>query len=366
MKRPLSTHLCEIPEFRRQNKNFKHLLSDVLLMSICAVFHGAEDFYEIEDFCREREGFLRTFLTLPNGIPTHDTINRIFCALDSKLFNEKFMAWLQDLLAELDLEKDIKHICIDGKTLRGAKSKLHLIHAVSSELGLCLGQVKTDEKSNEITAIPHLLDTLHLKGCIVSLDAMGTQKDIAEKIREKEGDYFLALKGNQKELFEQVKQQFSVEKADEVYTKVDYSGSHNAVTSYQVSVCHDLKWIENATEWKDLYSLACVKSVSDKRGEVSRYYISSIPNLTAKQAYELARGHWSVENKLHWQLDVTLREDSKRNRKEFSAENFSLLRKIVLNIAQIHEPKLSKKRIIKKMMWNQDYCLLMLAKIIAK
>jgi predicted transposase YbfD/YdcC len=336
---------------------------DILLLSICALFNGAEDFQEIEDFGRQRMGFLRTFLSLPNGIPSHDTIRRVFLRLDNQVFNEKFMAWVRDLLTGLGLP--FKHISIDGKTLRGAHTNLHLVHAVASELGVCLGQAKTDEKSNEITAIPNLLDMLNLKGCIVSLDAMGTQKEIAKQIVGKGGDYFLALKGNQKTLLEQVGQQFSLEKADSYFEVQDFVGSHNAVTSYQIGVCHGPKWVENASEWTNLHSVVQIKSKSNKGQPDVRYYISSIAKLEAEQAASLARGHWSVENKLHWQLDVTLREDGKRNRKDASAENLSLLRKILLNVVQTHEPKMSKKRIIKKMIWNPEYCLQMLAKIIA-
>jgi predicted transposase YbfD/YdcC len=362
MKHPLSAHLSEITDFRRQNKNFAHPLLDILLLSICATFNGAEDFHEIEDFGKEKESFLRTFLELPHGIPSHDTIRRVFQYIDNDVFNAKFRAWMQALLDSLNLT--YQHISIDGKTLRGAKTGLHLVHAFASELGVCLAQVKTDEKSNEITAIPNLLDTLYLKGCIVSLDAMGTQKEIAEKIVAKEGDYFLALKGNQKTLFEQVKQQFAIEQAESSFKITDFSGSHRAVTAYEVGVCYQLKWIENASEWVNLQSVVCVKSKSNKRQEEVRYYISSVANLQAEQAYKLSPQHWSVENQLHWHLDVTLKEDSKRNRKDESAQNLSLLRKILLNVAQIKEPKLSKKRIIKKMMWNQEYFLQMLSEII--
>ena len=363
MKKTLSDYLGEIPEFRRQNKNFAHPLLDILLLSICALFHGAEDFEEIEEFGKVKESYLRTFLSLPNGIPSHDTIRRVFLRLDSQVFNEKFMTWIKELLSALNLS--YQHTSIDGKTLRGTKTGLHLVHAVASELGVCLGQVKTDEKSNEIKAIPTLLEMLALKGCIVSLDAMGTQKEIVKKIVEKEGEYFLALKGNQKTLLEQVERQFELEKPEDSMESTDFSGSHNAVVNYHVGVCHDLKWVENAHEWEKLQSVVRVKTQSSKRESQIRYYISSVPKLPANKAYGLAKGHWSVENKLHWQLDVTLKEDSKRNRKDFSAENLSLLRKILLNVAQTLEPKLSKKKIIKKMIWDPDFCIKMLAKIIA-
>lgn len=363
MERPLSSYLEEIPEFRRQNKNFAHSLLDILLLSICALFHGAEDFEEIEDFGKAKESFLRSFLTLPNGIPSHDTIRRVFLRLDAALFNEKFMAWVQALLQDSNLP--YRHISIDGKTLRGTKTGLHLVHAVACELGLCLGQVKSDEKSNEITAIPSLLEMLNLQGCIVSIDAMGTQKEIAEQILTQGGDYFLALKGNQEQLLAQTVQELSLETPADRLEMSDFSGNHNSIVSYEVSVSHQLKWIENAPQWPSLKSVVRIKTQNQRQGTNIRYYISSIENLSATQAAALARGHWSIENQLHWQLDVSLKEDSKRNRKDFSAQNLSLLRKILLNVAQSQEPKkISKKRIIKKMIWDPEYCLKMLAKII--
>lgn len=362
MNKPLATYLSEIPEFRRQNKNFAHPLLDILLLSISAVFCGAEDFEEIALFGKEKESFLKKLIPFANGIPSHDTLRRVFMLLDSAIFNEKFMSWVSDLLSAQELS--FKQISIDGKALRGTKTGIYLVSAVASELGISLGQVATEEKSNEIKAVPELLDLLYLKGCIVSLDAMGTQKEIAKKIIEKEGDYFLALKGNQKNLLEQVQKQFELEKVAQNYQFSDWTGSHNEVVDYEVSVCHDLKWVENAQEWTKLNSLARIKSTSPQRGEYVRYYISSVKELKAEEAMQYARNHWAVENKLHWQLDVTLREDQKRNRMGFSAQNLSLLRKILLNTAAKQNTKLSKKKMIKKMMWNEDYFLEIIAQII--
>jgi hypothetical protein len=173
------------------------------------------------------------------------------------------MAWVQDLMRDTSLP--YQQVSIDGKTLRGTRTGLHLVHAVASELGLCLGQVKTADKSNEITAIPTLLEMLNLQGCVVSIDSMGTQKAIAKQIVAKQGDYFLALKDNHRTLFEQVKQQFTLEKADEVFDTQDFLGSHNAVVSYQVSVCLHFKWVENATEWEQLQTLVRVKTQNDNK-----------------------------------------------------------------------------------------------------
>jgi predicted transposase YbfD/YdcC len=238
------------------------------------------------------------------------------------------------------------------------------VSAFAGELGLSLAQLQVETKENEITAIPNLLEMLHLEGCIVTIDAMGTQKDIAEKIIEKGGDYFLALKGNQAELLEQVGLEFKLEKPCDTHKEV-LIGAKNEVISYETTVSHLLKWIENKGQWVALESVVKVVSKSEGRGESTRYYISSVKGIKAKKAFEISRGHWAIENKLHWQLDVLLREDSKRNRKDNSATNLAILRKILLNAAYLAEDKkLSKKKILKKMILNQEYLLKMLFLII--
>ncbi|MDX2305513.1 MAG: ISAs1 family transposase, partial [Microscillaceae bacterium] len=221
MEKTLLNYLSLVPDFRKENKNFRHNLLDILFLSVCATFSGAEDFEEIALFGQDKLEFLQTFLPFSNGAPSHDTLRQVFMYLDHEAFGAQFMAWIQACLSEVGLSG--KQICIDGKTLRGSKKGIHLVSAVVSELGLSLGQVKTDAKSNEITAIPTLLDLLDLQGCIVSIDAMGTQRSIADKILEKGGDYFLALKGNQGDLFAQVQDQFARMEAREVYQFSDWA-----------------------------------------------------------------------------------------------------------------------------------------------
>lgn len=349
----LSSYLSEVPDFRKQNKNYLHDLQDILLLSVCAIFHGANGYEEIADFGNEKKEFLQNFLRLPNGIPSHDTIRRVFLHLDSVFFNSCFMNWISACIKDLGLS--YQQISIDGKALRGSKTGIYLVSAVASELGLSLGQVQVEEKSNEITAIPALLGMLYLKGYVVSLDAMGTQQAIAQQIVEKEGDYFLALKGNQKHLLEQTELTFKVEKADDIFETQDWSASANQVVEYKVEVSSNCKWIENLANWLGLVTLIKVTTNSSLRGEHIRYYISSIKNLSAKQAYQLARGHWAIENKLHWQLDVILKEDEKRNRKDNSVHNLALVRKIILNAAKMYETKLSTKKMINKINWNTSY-----------
>lgn len=362
----LHSHLSEVPDFRRQNKNFRHKLSDILFLSICGILSGAEGFEEIEEYGKEKENFLRNFLELPNGIPSHDTIRRIFIWTDSEAFNNHFMNWVRSNFGE-DLYVNClsRQIKIDGKTMRGSglkdNKKTHIVSAFAE--GISLGQCKTDEKSNEITAIPTLLEMLHLSDCIVSIDAMGCQKAIAQKIRSKEADYFLAVKDNQPSLFSQVKQSFTREKSQQVFTKSDYTGSHNQVISYQVEVLSTLKWIEVKEDWQDLQTLIKVQTNRKKKdGSVEeRYYISSKSGLSAEQGYLLARNHWGIENQLHWQLDVTFREDQNKTSMGNAPQNLALLRKIALNIlAKDKTSKRSKKAKRKKAAWSNEYLLQML------
>lgn len=364
MEKSLKHYLSEVEDFRNQSsKNFRHSLLDILLLSICAVFSGAENFEEIALFGRDKEEFLRIFIDFPNGIPSHDTIRRVFIHLDAESFNRQFMVWVEDSIAGLGL--CFQQISIDGKTLRGSKSGIHLVSAVASELGLSLAQVKTCEKSNEITAIPALLDILLIKGCIVSIDAMGTQHTIIEKILAKGGDYFLALKKNQKTLHREVEEQF-IRKSEsyEVYQHSAWTASHNEIVDYQVSVCQDFTWVDSTEQWQELNSLIKVETQSKNRGKEERFYISSLNTLSAIQAFEIARGHWASENKLHWQLDVTFKEDQQRHRTGNAPENLALVRKVVLNVAQMKEKKLSKRKILKKMAWNDEYFLKMMKKIL--
>lgn len=356
----LQEHLSEIPDFRRHNQNFKHELLDILMLSICAIFSGAEDFEEIEYYGEQKLSFLQKFIPLTNGVPSHDTIRRVFMLLDSSVFNSKFMSWIQDVTTSLNI--DYKQISIDGKTLRGSKSNIHLVSAVASNLGLCLGQVKVNEKSNEITAIPDLLSLLHLKGCIVTIDAMGCQKKICDQIVEAEADYFIALKKNQQTLHTNVSQQLRMCKKAQTYQKTLYTGNHNEPVTYKVTVTKQKEWFDQPIEWPSLFSMVKIETIRDAATEI-RYYISSLKTLTCKEALEYSIGHWSIENQLHWQLDVTLKEDEKRLRKGFSAENFSLLRKMLLNTAYLHKEKVSKKKLIKRMAWDEQFFLEMLGKL---
>jgi predicted transposase YbfD/YdcC len=283
--------------------------------------------------------------------------------LDEKAFNQAFITWISYALCG-----QYRHVSVDGKTLRGSydlnQPAIHLVSAVASELGVSLGQWKVNEKSNEITAIPALLELLALESCVVSIDAIGCQKSIASQIIDQKADYLLAVKDNQPTLLAQIKEQFQRGGAQQSYQVSDWAASHNELVSYQVQVSHQLNWLENTPDWKALASLVHVHT-QRASGSEDRFYISSVEQLSAQRAYQWTRGHWSVENQLHWQLDVTFREDEKRVRKEQAPQNLSLLRKIALNLLQLETSrKLSKAKKRKLAAWDELYLIQLISNAI--
>tara|TARA_B110000008_G_C16885450_1_gene530665 strand:+ start:149 stop:1255 length:1107 start_codon:yes stop_codon:yes gene_type:complete len=313
-----------------------HKLNDILIIGIISVVCGADSWNEMELYAQEKEDFLRTFLDLPNGIPSHDTFNRVFSAIDSSQFETCFIEWVKSI-AEL-VPKEV--IAIDGKTIRGAKSKgnkspIHMVSAFASSNNLVLGQVKTDEKSNEITAIPKLLELLSLQDSIVSIDAMGCQTEIASVIIEKDADYILAVKGNQAQLLEDIEDEFRFGK--NVKTSINQDLDHGRIETRKCSVIKDFEFIQPNNNWTKLSTIIKIESTrefknSDKPTEKAiRYYISS---LNAKpEDFQIAiRSHWAIENNLHWMLDVAFSEDDSRKRTGNATQNFSILRKMALNM----------------------------------
>lgn len=357
----LHSHLNEIPDFRLENKNFLHKLSDILFLSICGILSGAEGFEEIAEYGKEKEEYLRNYLELPNGIPSHDTIRRVFIFTDTEAFNRHFMDWIRDNFgSELYVGCFLRQVSIDGKTMRGSglkgNKKTHIVSAFAE--GISLGQYKTSDKSNEITAIPKLLTLLQLSGSIVSIDAMGCQKAIAQQILDQKADYFLAVKENQASLFSQLKDSFVKEGNEMVYQTADYSGNYNQVIEYEVEITSNLKWIEVKEEWPGLQTLIQVKTNRKQKDNTTehRCYISSKNLLSAEEAYQLARNHWGVENRLHWQLDVTFKEDANKTSTGNAPQNLALLHKIALNILTMDKTKkLSKKAKRKKAGWSNEY-----------
>lgn len=319
-------------------------LIEIVFLIISATISGCEGWKSIRDFGIMKLDWLKQYLPYENGIPVDDTIARVMRKLNTKQFEDCFISWMQGVAKAT--EGDV--IAIDGKTLRHSydtasdKSAIHMVSAWSSANGVVLGQEKTAEKSNEITAIPELLNSLAIKGCIVSIDAMGCQKEIAKQIVTKRADYLLALKGNQGTLHDDVKTFFSTAKENQFKNiEFDFHEEHDAGhgrtetrRAYAIDVKKYKKQFQTVAEWKKLTSIVMVESVregSNFKTEDTRYYISSCQP-SAKSLLDASRKHWAVENSLHWTLDVTFREDESRIRKDASPENCAIFRHIALNI----------------------------------
>ena len=319
----------------RVERTREHRLDDILFIAISSVICGAEGWNDMEEFGKSKQEWLKSFLELPNGIPSHDTFNRVFSALNPEELARCFLEWTRSV-ADL-CEHEV--IAIDGKSMCGSrnygnKSIVHMVSAWAEQNHIVLGQVKVDEKSNEITAIPRLLELLVLKGCIVTIDAMGCQKDIAAKIIDKEANYLLALKGNQGNLLEQVEDSFRFLPVADFDEQVDTG--HGRVETRCCSLISDLSMIEAKQEWPCLNCLVKIESQryiksTGKTEKQTRFYLSSLP-ADAQLINRSVRAHWAIENSLHWVLDVGFNEDDSRKRTGFAAQNYSLLNRIALNL----------------------------------
>jgi predicted transposase YbfD/YdcC len=369
-------YFAGLPDPRRDNENKRHKLIDIIAISILATICGAEHFTEMEEFGKANEEFLRTFLQLPHGIPSHDTFGDVFARMDTAEFKKCFASWVEEIRTASAGEV----IAFDGKTLRrshhrsGGKGAIHLVSAWATRNRLSLGQAKVDEKSNEITAIPELLRLLYVKGCIVTIDAMGTQKEIAEQIREKGADYMLALKDNQpflraevegifkaecaaQEKEEKSKKRSSIKAADVIET---IERGHGRQETRRVLSLEAPGWLRHQEQWRDLNSLMMVEATRELNDQVSterRYYISSLAP-DAKQAGQVIRSHWGIENSLHWVLDVAFREDDSRVRAGNAPENLALVRKLTHNLLQ-QETTLNRGIKTKRLKagWDRSYLL---------
>jgi len=335
---------ADLPDPRRAQGR-RHKLKDILAIALCAVVCGADDFTEIEEFGETREAWLRQFLELPHGIPSHDTFGRVLAALDPKAFGRCFIQWVRGV-AELS-EGAI--VAIDGKRVRRSYDSasdcpaIELVSAWARENRLTLGQVRVAKGSNEITAVPQLLRSLAVKGCVVTTDALNCQREIAAQIRRQEADYVLALKGNHGGLHERVEQFFSSVREERTHGFT--VSTHHSVEKEHGRIEERHFWQANAPddltasgEWAGLQSVGLCEAVREVEGQVSthrRYYLSSLPVEAGKFA-ETVRGHWAVENSCHWVLDVVFGEDDSRVRSGHAAENLALLRRLVNNLLQ-HE-----------------------------
>jgi predicted transposase YbfD/YdcC len=319
-----------------------HKLVDIIVIAICAAICGADGWVGVETFGNSKADWLGQFLELPNGIPSHDTFGRVFRRLDPEQFRHNFLSWIQ-AVAEVT-EGQI--IALDGKQLRRShdrelgKGAIHMVSAWATANHLILGQTKVDEKSNEITALPKLLRVLELRGCIVTVDAIGSQKKIAHTIRAQEGDYVLPIKGNQAGLLEDIRDLFQYAESTD-FRDCDYHktvdkghGRIEVRECWTISHADYLPYLRNLDKWQDLRTIAMIKAKRHTREETTievRYFISSLPS-QAERILGAVRTHWGIENGLHWVLDVSFREDDCRIRKGYGAQNFAVLRHIALNL----------------------------------
>lgn len=359
----------------RVNRTREHELIDVLVIGLCCVICGGESFYDMEHFGKAKLDWFRTFLKLPNGVPSHDTFNRLFCALDPRQFLECFLSWTQSVRAAIPGEI----VALDGKALRraidsGAGPRC-IVSAWAEDNGLVLGQLEVDGKSNEITAVPQLLRVLELAGCIVTLDAMGCQKKIAREIKEADADYVLALKGNQSVVHEEVKTFLDQTLAEKKKARptgaamlAAASGlaefetiekEHGRIETRRYYLSDQLGWFQGLAEWEGLRTVGMVEATREIKGQVSverRYYLSSL-GLDVRKFARAVRGHWGIENKLHWVMDVVFGEDQSRARAGYAAQNLALLRRLALNLLKREKKKRSVRGKQLDAGWDNIYLL---------
>lgn len=363
----------------RVDRTKDHDLIDVLIIAVCTLLCGGETFNDMEDFGQAKEEWFKTFLGLRNGIPSHDTFNRVFAALDPEQFLDCFLRWTQSLREAVAQEI----VALDGKALRRALNKdqsvKYVVSAWAENNNLVLGQVKVADKSNEITALPRLLRVLELSGCIVTIDAMGCQKKIAKEIVESDADFVLALKGNQETVHEEVKVFLNETVAEtqkprprgaklssaaaNLATLETVEKDHGRLETRRYFQSTELAWFADLEQWEGLKSIGMVESIREIDGKATlerRYYLSSL-SLNVELFARAVRGHWGVENKLHWVMDVCFREDHSRARAGYAAENLATLRRLALNL--LKREKTKKRGIRGKQLnagWDHAYLLRLL------
>jgi predicted transposase YbfD/YdcC len=372
---PLMEYFANVEDPRRETKNKKYPLIEVIVIAFLAVMSGADGWESIERYGLMRKKWLGRFLAMKEGIPKHDVYRRVLCAIRSELLETCFMNWVRDI--KRDIRREV--IAVDGKTVRGMATKsrfkagtgvqsIHLVSAWATENQLVFAQVQTEEKSNEITAIPMLLEQMAIAGCIVTIDAMGCQHEIADKVVQKEADYVFSLKGNQETLHEAVKEywdmlDFNRPAAQAKYirfrTLSTYDEKHGRKETRDYAVSDDVGWLRKQfPKWKTVNSIGVVESTRDTGSEVTterRYFVSSL-GADEKEFAHAVRAHWGIENRLHYMLDVVYREDACRVRKDYSPRTLALIRKIALTIARSDkESKTSIRGRVQQMAWSEDY-----------
>lgn len=364
--------LAAVADPRRQCKNLRHALVDVLTIGFCGVLCGCDDFVEIEEFGRAKEAFFRRFLELAHGIPSHDTFRRVFQAVCPQALQQCLLAWLKGLRQRVPAAPG-EVVALDGKTLRrtGDRARgvgpLHLVSAWATGNGLTLGQVAADAKSNEITAVPELLALLDLKGCVVTIDAAGCQKDIAARIVAKEAAYVLAVKENQPQLYEQLTEHFGAaldgdQGGGKLRCHRQVERGHGRTETRSTFVLPAPQAMAQSGLWAALAALVLVlrETLDHATGQVTqevRYFISSLP-ARAKRLAAAVRQHWGIENSLHWVLDVAFNEDRMRQHDRTAMENLALLNRLAVSLLrQDQTVKAGVKCKRKRAGWNEDYLL---------
>jgi predicted transposase YbfD/YdcC len=346
----IKKHFRSLPDPRVVGRS-QHLLIDIVVIAICGVIADCDDWSDIVQFAQKRETWFRRFLKLPAGIPAHDTFERVFAALDSRAFQRCCLAWFREAADLIGLG----HIAIDGKTMRGSSNSklrpLHVVSAWATQANLTMGQVAVDKKSNEIKAIPKLLEQLDLHGALVTIDAMGCQKEIAKKIVDRGGDYLLAVKGNQERLLADI--QTTVEEALEnplakgiVAEHTTCEDGHGRHEERSYVVVHNVEGIRDLEMWPKARTVGmcrCERTVAGKTSSEIHYFIGS-RKMGARKHAQALRNHWKIENNLHWQLDVSFGEDDSRIQNRHGAENFGLLRKTALSLLKRNPTKKSIAR----------------------
>jgi predicted transposase YbfD/YdcC len=341
----------------------RHLLLEILMIALCAVVSGAESCADMALFGRAKQALLKQFLTLPHGVPSHDTFSRVFRLLDPEPFRACFVAFMQRFAATCQ-----GVVAVDGKTLRrsfdtaAGASPLHLVSAWACEQRLVLGQLAVDGKSNEITAVPRLLRMLALEGSIITADALNCQRAIAEQVVDQGGAYVLALKGNQGTLHDDVRT-FLDDPATPLAVVSDSDGGHGRIEQRQASLTSDIAWLQERHAWPGLKAIGKIvarREAGAKTTVKTRYYLLSTA-LSPERFNQVVRTHWDIENGLHWVLDVVLNEDQTRNRKDHGPENLALLRRLALNLAKLEPSKGSMRGKLKRAGWDDAFLAALLA-----
>jgi predicted transposase YbfD/YdcC len=355
-------HFRDLPD-PRQAWKVLYPLEEILLLCLLAVLAGAETFVDIARFGQKKLGLLRRFRPFRDGTPSHDHLGDIFATLDAEKFQRCFVAWVAALTGT---SADV--IAIDGKTLRrsyqkkGAKAPIHMISAFVARQRLVLGQIKVAEKSNEIVAIPKLLDLLAIEGAIVTIDAIGCQRDIAKKIIDKRADYVLALKGNQTSLREDVEvfvaeQKVNGFKDTKISRHETVDGDHGRIETRTYTAIHDIGWLQERHDWRGLQAVLMVESRREIDGKIeqeTRFYLTSLVWL-ASQLGPVVRDHWSVENSLHWVMDMIFRDDECRVRTDHAPANFTTLKHMALNLIRKAPGKDSLRLRRKVAAWDDEF-----------